>query len=94
LLYAESFPPWLMRVLDAGWLAGLWAPVGFSARRRRALWAGGSLLAGLGLAPVLTGLLPTPASQWVGGLAGMLAGMTVQTLVTNPGNAPAPAPGH
>jgi hypothetical protein len=58
-------------------------PVGFSPSRRRALWAGGSLFAGLGLAPVLSGLQPTPVAQWVGGLAGALVGMTAQALVRN-----------
>ena len=82
VLYPESLAPWLMRLLDVGWVAGVLIPVGFCAHRRPALWAGGSLLAGLGLAPALTGLLSTPAGDWVGGLVGVLVGIKLRALVS------------
>ena len=82
VFYPEHLPGWLMRLLDVGWLVGLWFPVGLCARRRPALWAVGSLLAGLALAPALTGVLATPVPEWLGGVAGALAGIRTRSLVS------------
>ena len=82
VFYPEHLPGWLMRLLDVGWLVGLWFQVGLCARRRPALWAVGSLLAGLALAPALTGVLATPVPEWLGGVAGALAGIRTRSLVS------------
>ena len=74
LLYPEHLPPWLARLLDACWLAGLLAPVGLCARSRPALWGGGAMLVSLGVLPPLVGLLPSPISQWGGAILGVGVG--------------------
>ena len=80
LLYPESFPPWLRRLLDAGWLAGLWLAFGLWGRR-----AGYGftvpVASGLGLvcalAPQALGQLPISWLETAGAGAGILAGRLV-----------------
>lgn len=81
LLYPEHLPPWLARLLDACWLAGLLAPVGLCARSRPALWGGGAILVSLGVLPPLVGLLPTPISQWGGAILGVGVGTLLRRLL-------------
>jgi hypothetical protein len=81
LLYPRHFPPWLQRLLGAGWVAGLVVPVGFWARKRWETVLGGVLLLGtLALLPPLVGLLPTPSAQWLGAAVGGLIGYGLQML--------------
>ncbi len=101
LLYPEHLPPWLARLLDACWLAGLLAPVGLCARSRPALWGGGAILVSLGVLPPLVGLLPTPISQWGGAILGVGGGRTGNrdssgAYFTNApsGTSPRPLHGH
>jgi hypothetical protein len=75
LIFAESFPAELKRLLNAVWLCVLSIPLGLWARRR---WesmlalgmAGGALI----LLPEHLGLLPTPFEDWAGVAAGLLSG--------------------
>jgi hypothetical protein len=82
LLYPRHFPPWLQHLLGAAWVAGIVLPVGFWARKR---WetglAGAMLLAALALLPGEVGLIPTPASLWLGAGTGGLLGVGLQWLV-------------
>ena len=81
LLYLRHFPPWLQRLLGAGWVAGLVVPIGFWARKRWETVVGGSLLfITLALLPPLVGLLPTPGAQWLGAGVGGLIGYGLQRL--------------
>jgi len=81
LLYLRHFPPWLQRLLGAGWVAGLVVPIGFWARKRWQTVVGGSLLfITLALLPPLVGLLPTPGAQWLGAGVGGLIGYGLQRL--------------
>jgi hypothetical protein len=94
LFYPEGLPAWLVGLLDAAWVAGLLAAVGYYAAPRPLLWAGVALLSGLGAAPMLTGLLPTPAVGWLAGIGGALIGMRLRAFVsagaraTSPNSAP------
>lgn len=82
LMYPRHFPTWLQQLLSIGWVAGIALPVGFWARRR---WEGGLawVVFGSGLAfiPLITNLVPTPASQWAGAGAGGLCGAALALLV-------------
>jgi glycopeptide antibiotics resistance protein len=81
LLYPRHFPPWLQRVLSAGWVAGLVVPIGYWARKRwETAVAGALLLVTLALLPPLVGLLPTPGALWLGAGVGGLVGYGVQML--------------
>jgi VanZ like protein len=81
LLYPRHFPPWLQRLLGAGWVAGLVVPIGFWARKRWETVVGGALLlVMLALLPPLVGLLPTPGAQWLGAGVGSLIGYGLQLL--------------
>jgi len=81
LLYLRHFPPWLQRLLGAGWVAGMVVPIGFWARKRWETVVGGSLLfITLALLPPLAGLLPTPGAQWLGAGVGGLIGYGLQLL--------------
>jgi hypothetical protein len=88
LYYAESFPAWLTRLLDAIWVAGLLIPVGSCTAVRPALWIGGALLATLGAAPAVAGLLSTSVVEWAGGTAGVLIGMRLRTVLSARGPRP------
>lgn len=81
LLYPRHFPPWLQRLLGAGWVAVMVVPVGFWARKRWETAVGGALLLGtLALLPRLVGLLPTPSAQWLGAGVGGLVGYGLRML--------------
>jgi VanZ family protein len=81
LLYPRHFPPWLQRLLGAGWVAGMVVPIGFWARKRSETLVGGALLlVTLALLPPLVGLLPTPGAQWLGAGVGSLIGYGLQLL--------------
>jgi hypothetical protein len=81
LLYPRHFPPWLQRLLGAGWVAGLVVPIGFWARKRWETVVGGALLlVTLALLPPLVGLLPTSGAQWLGAGVGSLIGYGLQLL--------------
>lgn len=79
LLLAPEVPGHgVARVLGALWIAALFVPVGYwgaASRRPAVSWA--TAAAGLILAPALTGLLATPASQLAGGVAGLAAGASL-----------------
>jgi hypothetical protein len=75
-LGGQALPVWLHSTLGAAWLAALVFPTGFWAR------AGGPGLASLAIClaavlivPASVGLLATPAIEWLGALAGLLAGL-------------------
>ncbi|MDH3455962.1 MAG: hypothetical protein OER90_03900, partial [Gemmatimonadota bacterium] len=79
LFYAESFPRWLKRVLDVGWVAGLFLLVGFWTRT--GVTGGTALLvAGLGLVivPVASPLVMTPLTEWIGAGLGLAGGVALQ----------------
>jgi hypothetical protein len=66
---------WLQPTLNPGWLAALFFPVGLWARLGWAFAAAVALsLVFLLILPSSIGLLPTPATELVGALAGFLAG--------------------
>jgi len=68
---------WLQPALNPGWLAALFFPIGRWARFSWAFAASVALsLGGLLVLPSFVGLLPTPATELVGALAGSLAGWT------------------
>lgn len=63
-----------MDLADAGWLAVLFAPLGWCGSSRRGVWGGAALLLALGVLPPLANLLPAAAGEWAGGAAGVLLG--------------------
>ncbi len=79
LLYPEHLPAWLKTLLNVAWVAGLLFPLGFWARGRSG-WAlaAVALLAGLVVVPAVTGLRPTPPGEYVGGVVGLLLGVSLQ----------------
>jgi VanZ like family len=79
LLGDEPVSRWLQPVLNVAWTAVLFLPVGLLARFS---WASTgtatSLLAALLILPPLIGLLPTPASEFLGAVVGLLSGVAVR----------------
>jgi hypothetical protein len=76
LWFAESLPPGLQDGLNVAWLCLLLLPVGLWLRPNLASAFGAAIvIAGLLWAPSLTGMLPTPLSEWIGGVVGVVAGL-------------------
>lgn len=77
LLYPEQFAGWLKRLLDAGWLAAMFLPVGFWARPRRRWGLAGSAVAfaGLWLIPPAAMLHPVGPFEPGAALAGWVVGL-------------------
>lgn len=75
LYYPRHLPPWVVALLEAGWVAGLVFPVGLWARRNTATAIAIALpLAALIVLPPLTGLVRTPLHQLAGAVLGLLSG--------------------
>jgi hypothetical protein len=76
LIYPESFPEWLRRLVDMSWIGGLLFLVGFLSRGGRAglLVRGGVSLLGLAVLPPLVGLLEPPPLEWVAAVVGLMGG--------------------
>jgi hypothetical protein len=74
-------PSWLLDLLAAGWVGGLFVPIGFWARRH---WCSGAALVvacgSVFAAPALTGLGPTPLPALLGALGGIGLGLLLQLL--------------
>ena len=85
LLYIEHWPALFRSAMSMVWLAMLALPVGFWARRRwESLCALSILTATMVVLPSWVGLLPTPALQLLGGIAGAGLGMMLaRVLVTD-----------
>ena len=81
LMFLDDLPAAVMHVLGGVWVAVLLVPVGYWARIH---WASGMSVATLVLVliavPPVVGLLPTPASQWVGFVTGLLVGAVLQRV--------------
>lgn len=81
LMFVYSFPEWLGRTLDAGWIAALCLLPGLWARRR---WEFGLALAVLAAAlvalPPLVDLRPTGPAEYAGALLGLLVGAGARWL--------------
>ena len=75
IFFPRSFPPWAFQVFNALWVAGGTLGVGLWGRRDRTTGAA-LLLAVLTLAigPGLVSLKATPATEWLGGVAGFVMG--------------------
>ena len=83
LQYSESFPLWLTRVLNPLWLCLLLVPVGYWSRPNVYSVLGAVVLvAGLALAPAVTGLLATTSAEWIGAGLGVVIGMFLRFTVT------------
>jgi hypothetical protein len=75
LMYPESFPYWLRRMLGAGWLLGLLLPIGFYSRRDALSAAAAALALGaIAVVPQLTALAPSSPLDLGAGAAGLLCG--------------------
>jgi VanZ family protein len=61
-------------LVSAAWMFAMCLPIGFWARERLALIAGGVLIVVMALIPVITGVVATSPVEWVGALVGFLAG--------------------
>jgi len=78
LYYPESIPPWLKRLLGAGWVALMVAPTGLLLRARRESILGCALtLAGIGVLPPLLGLRPSSLREWCGAALAVGGGAAV-----------------
>lgn len=78
LYYDESFPPWLVRILDLVWLVGLFTAAGFWVRRRHDLViVAGSAVIGLAAFPSAVMLLATPAPAYAAAAAGIALGAMI-----------------
>jgi VanZ like family len=84
--HMEHWPPLLQSGLNIFWLGMLAFPVGFWARRRwESLCALAVLAASVVVLPGWVGLLPTPAHQVLGGIAGFGVGAVLaRVMVVNP----------
>ncbi|HKG95622.1 MAG TPA: hypothetical protein VKA84_27175, partial [Gemmatimonadaceae bacterium] len=86
LMYVYSFPPWLTRTLDAGWMAALCLLPGLWARRR---WefalALAVLAAAFALLPPLAQLRATGPAEYAGALLGLLVGAAARRLAQSIG---------
>jgi len=81
LWFSESLPPGLQSGLNVVWLCLLLLPVGLWLRPNLASVFGAAIVSAVLLwAPSLTGMLPTPLSEWIGGVAGMIAGIWLGLL--------------
>ena len=78
IYYPAGRPPWMLGLINTLWMVGCVIGVGFWAARGsngKGGWlAMGLVIAGLLMAPLLTGLKPTPIHEWVGALGGMAVG--------------------
>lgn len=91
LLHPESFPQWLRRLLDTGWLAGLLLPLGLWARRDAAtIAAAGVVAAAAAIIPVTTGLQPLTPLELLGALTGVAIGHLLANLLGRSGTAGRP----
>jgi len=86
IYYPEGRPPWTLDLINTLWMVGCVIGVGFWAARETAgrgtagsggLLAMGSVIAGLLMVPLVTGLKPTPIYEWIGALGGMAVGYAV-----------------
>ena len=82
LMYPESLPRWLMRLLTFGWVAALLIPLGLWIRPR-ALDTGWAALALMGsaLVPQWVGLAPFGPEAWLSAAVGLGVGVAIQVLV-------------
>ncbi len=72
---------WLKTLLGIGWIGGLLLPVGYWARARQETAVACVLVAaGLLLIPPATNLLPTSPREWLGAVAGFVAGASLSRL--------------
>ena len=85
LLYTlDDLPEGLRRVLNAAWIGLLLFPFGYWSRSHAASIAGGVLIVlGLAAVPLLTGLLPTPASAWLGAIIGAGTAWVIRISLAN-----------
>lgn len=82
LLYVESLPSVLKKLLNPAWLAVLVFPVAFWAPgRRAAALSAVALLAGLALIPHVGGLLATPPLDYLGASIGLASGLGLRWVV-------------
>jgi hypothetical protein len=82
LYYPESFPRWLRKLLDDGWMAGLLIPLGFWSRgRRSATLFAAAVLVTIWAVPRATGLLSAPPGEVAGAVVGFALGRLLQRLV-------------
>jgi hypothetical protein len=82
LLRMEDWPALLQSALSIFWLGMLGFPVGFWARRRwESLCALSVFAATVVVLPPLVGLLPTPALQLLGGIAGVGLGVVLARVM-------------
>ncbi len=83
LLYPGWFSSRILRLLDLSWIAALFAPLGFLARKRVVFWTGVVGLVALGMIPALTHLRPTTGYEWLaagfGAVVGVVVGWALET---------------
>lgn len=81
LMYPERASRAVRWLLNLAWLAGLTAPIGLFAHRRRELMAAGTLVgAGLAGAPLVTVLGHTPLTEWAAAGLGVLIGLGARSF--------------
>lgn len=86
LMFPESLPGWFRSMLGKAWLVGLLVPVGLYARRGAGSVAAVSLvLAAVAFVPLLTGLLPSTAPDWLASLGGIAGGLGLGTALRRQG---------
>jgi VanZ family protein len=81
LLYPSTWPLSLKHLMDAGWVAVLFVPIGFSAVSRRPVWWGGALGVSFWVLPALLGVAPTSWDEWLGAALGIGIGARLRTMV-------------
>jgi hypothetical protein len=78
IYYPESWPRWELAVINTLWVLGCVIGVGLWGARSDSRWIRGLVIAGVILAsiiiPLATGLKPTPLTEFLGVLAGLVLG--------------------
>jgi hypothetical protein len=78
IFFPETFPIWLLMLINMAWLGGWTIGIGWWIGRSETSRLGyvsvALIFAGLIVVPMVTGLKPTPVSEWLGALLGLGAG--------------------
>ena len=82
LIYPSAVPHrWADALIDVGWIAILFFPLGFWTTRRTMALSIAALVLLLGILPMLVGLVPTTLGEWVSACVSTAAGYVIAAVI-------------